>query len=277
MNSSVNASAMFPQLRLTPARAAFARPGPHATAFPDVNAPMQPSDSLVPVGRRSGRPSPAAYLGAQACSSPPHRCLRRPGATPETFLPRLPISRLSPEEKRGDPRCLGHPLRACRGHRPRRVRPPLARSRCGRCCLQARQYLGHPGTYFFRGYLPTAHSLACLRFAESVTVSGARLATGRAGSPFAGRVSHPLDDKQGFMGSSHTPFPLDQPCLVALSVSLMSVVRRLPTMGGLGRKFLHKLPDMAILRGLVILLYKMLSRTGAGGSEKGSRRAMPVR
>ena len=65
MNSSINASAMFPQLRLTPARAAFARPGPHATAFPDVNAPMQPSDSLVPVGRRSGRPSPAAYPGAE--------------------------------------------------------------------------------------------------------------------------------------------------------------------------------------------------------------------
>ena len=31
------------------------------------------------------------------------------------------------------------------------------------------------------------------------------------------------------------------------------------------------------LRGLVILLYKLLSRTGAGGSEKGSRRAVPVR
>ena len=76
-------------------------------------------------------------------------------------------------------------------------------------------------TCFFRGYLPTAHSLACLRFAESVTVSGARLATGRAGSPFAGRVSHPLDDKQGFMGSSHTPFPLDQPCLVALPPKLI--------------------------------------------------------
>ena len=90
---------MFPQLRLTPARAAFARPGPHATAFPDVNAPMQPSDSLVPFGRRSGRPSPAAYPGAQvlfftAAPVPPLT-----GATPETFLPRLPISRLSPEEK----------------------------------------------------------------------------------------------------------------------------------------------------------------------------------
>ena len=109
---------MFPQLRLTPARAAFARPGPHATAFPDVSALMQPSDSLVPFGRRSGRPSPAAYPGAQvlfftAAPVPPPT-----GATPETFLPRLPISRLSPEEKRGDPRCLGHPLRACRGLRP---------------------------------------------------------------------------------------------------------------------------------------------------------------
>ena len=99
---------------------------------------------------------------------------------------------------------------------------PSPISRCGRCCLQARQYLGHPETYFFRGYLPTAHSLACLRIAESVTVSGARLATGRAGSPFAGRVSHPLDDKRGFMKSSHTPFPLDQPCLVALTVSLLA-------------------------------------------------------
>ena len=42
----------------------------------------------------------------------------------------------------------------------------------------------------------------------------------RAGSPLAGRVSHPLDDKQGFMKSSHTPLLLDQPCLVALDVRL---------------------------------------------------------
>ena len=59
-----------------------------------------------------------------------------------------------------------------------------------------------------------------LRIAESVTVSGARLATGRAGSPLAGRVSHPLDDKQGFMKSSPTPILLDQPCLVALDINL---------------------------------------------------------
>ena len=207
---------MFPQLRLTPTRAAFARPGPRATAFPDVTAPMQPSDSLAPFGRRSGHPSPAAYLGAEvlfftAAPVPPPT-----GATPETFLPRLPASRLSPEDKRGDPRCLGHPLRACRAQRPRRVRTAPRPSRGAVAIAFRRSHtLGTREHIPFVAAWPTAHSLACLRFAESVTVSGARLATGRAGSPFAGRVSHPLDDKQGFMGSSHTPFPLDQPCLVA--------------------------------------------------------------
>ena len=67
----------------------------------------------------------------------------------------------------------------------------------------------------FEAAWPTAHAFACLRFAESVTVPGARLATDRAGSPVAGRASHPLDDIQGFMGSSHLPIPLHQPCLVA--------------------------------------------------------------
>ena len=58
-----------------------------------------------------------------------------------------------------------------------------------------------PGTLesdSFRGYM--AHG-PLVRVPTEVTV-GARLATGRAGSPLAGRVSHPLDD--GFMKSSHT-------------------------------------------------------------------------
>ena len=122
MNSSVNASAMFPQLRLTPARAAFARPGPHATAFPDVNA-LNAALRLPRPRRPPLRSSLASGLprcGGLFFTAAPVPPLT--GATPETFLPRLPISRLSPEEIRGDPRCLGHPLRACRGHRPRRVR-----------------------------------------------------------------------------------------------------------------------------------------------------------
>ena len=39
----------------------------------------------------------------------------------------------------------------------------------------------------------------------------------RAGSPLAGRVSHPLDSKRNFMESSHPPIPIDQQSLVALS------------------------------------------------------------
>ena len=38
----------------------------------------------------------------------------------------------------------------------------------------------------------------------------------RAGSPLAGRVSHPLDDRQNFMKASHPPIPIDPQGLVAL-------------------------------------------------------------
>ncbi len=38
----------------------------------------------------------------------------------------------------------------------------------------------------------------------------------RAGSPLAGRDSHPLDDERSFTEASHPPILLDQPCLVAL-------------------------------------------------------------
>ena len=86
---------MFPQLKLTPTRAAFARPGPDATPFPDVNALMQPSDSLVPFGRRSGLPSPTAYLGAEnlfftaAPVPPPTPCRAGDISTPAPRLPAL--------------------------------------------------------------------------------------------------------------------------------------------------------------------------------------------
>ena len=173
---------MFPHLRLTSARAAFARPGPHATAFPDVSAPMQPSDSLVPVGRRSGHPSQTAYPGAKvlfftAAPVPPLT-----DATPETFLPRLPTSRLSPEEKRGSPRCLGHPVHACRGQPPRRMRPaPRPSLGAVAVAFELCETLGTRHLCQFRGYLPTAHALAYLRIAGPVTGPGARLATGPGG------------------------------------------------------------------------------------------------
>ena len=41
--------------------------------------------------------------------------------------------------------------------------------------------LGIRNEYSFRGHLPTAHTLACLRFADLVTGTVARLATGSGG------------------------------------------------------------------------------------------------
>ena len=46
----------------------------------------------------------------------------------------------------------------------------------------------------FRGRLPMAHLLACLRIANAVTHISARLTTNLPGSALVGRVSHPLDD-----------------------------------------------------------------------------------
>jgi len=50
----------------------------------------------------------------------------------------------------------------------------------------------------------------------------------RAGSPLAGRVSHPLDDTQSFMKVSPPPIPFDQPCLVAL-FELIPMKLHMPT------------------------------------------------
>ena len=125
--------------------------------FPDVFARMQPSDSLVPLGRRSGRPSRATYPGAGACSVPqlrPAVCApanaRRVGA----LITGSPYPRNPPKERQGPPRCLDRPLRACRGRTPRRVRAsprPHCISRGGRSCLQAFLHPGHPGLHSFRG------------------------------------------------------------------------------------------------------------------------------
>jgi len=50
----------------------------------------------------------------------------------------------------------------------------------------------------FRGCSPMALTLAYLRFAHAVTVTGARLATDLPDSALVGRVSHPLDDSSKF-------------------------------------------------------------------------------
>ena len=140
---------------------------------------MQPSDSLPPVGRGSGRPWPVAY--------PVPRATRRkkglPGAWAVLFQ-----------------RAVGSDPAGCASRLAHRVETAIA--------FRLHHALGTQNERYFVAVHPTAHSLACLRIGVFVTADAARLATGVGGSPFTGRVSHPLDGKQSFMTSPHRHSPL---------------------------------------------------------------------
>ena len=150
-----------------------------ANPFPDVLARMQPSDSLPPVGRGSGRPWPVAY--------PVPRATRRkkglPGAWAVLFQ-----------------RAVGSDPAGCASRLAHRVETAIA--------FRLHNALGTPNERYFVAVNPTAHSLACLRIGVFVTAVAARLATGVGGSPFTGRVSYPLDGEQSFMTSPHRHSPL---------------------------------------------------------------------
>ena len=140
---------------------------------------MQPSDSLPPVGRGSGRPWPVAY--------PVPRATRRkkglPGAWAVLFQ-----------------RAVGSDPAGCASRLAHRVETAIA--------FRLHNALGTQNERYFVAVNPTAHSLACLRIGVFVTADAARLAPGVGGSPFTGRVSHPLDGKQSFMTSPHRHSPL---------------------------------------------------------------------
>ena len=140
---------------------------------------MPPSDSLPPVGRCSGRPWPVAY--------PVPRATRRkkglPGAWAVLFQ-----------------RAVGSDPAGCASRLAHRVETAIA--------FRLHNALGTLNERYFVAVNPTAHSLACLRIGVFVTADAARLATGVGGSPFTGRVSHPLDGEQSFMTSPHRHSPL---------------------------------------------------------------------
>ena len=155
---------------------------------------MQPSDSLTSFGASSGLPLLGAYLGANA--------VLRHGASRARVRRDAAVGDGSPGLRR-----TGFPSRRREGL------PGLW------TVLLLRAVVEHPAGYAprspnfthvapspssnptpsapemtrFRGCSPTAHMLAYLRIAPSVTVRGARLATSWAGYSFAGRVSHPPD------------------------------------------------------------------------------------
>jgi hypothetical protein len=68
------------------------------------------------------------------------------------------------------------------------------------CCLQGKQDPRHPGRHRFRGRIPLAHMLACLRFACRVSTTGARLATGSGGLTLGRAGFAPAGQRTKFHG-----------------------------------------------------------------------------
>jgi hypothetical protein len=167
---------------------------------------MQPSDFLAPFGRGSGSPCPRP-------TSMRALVLYRPRMHPQTRGASETDHRLSAgpdsfEERRGPPRLLGRPLRACRGRTPRQIRSPPRPSH-GEVVVAFRQNstLGIRNGINFEAATPRpTRSRAYASPAPLPRPSPGSLPA-RAGSPLAGRVSHPLDDKRSFMKSSHLHSP----------------------------------------------------------------------
>jgi|GEM_PF-3096956 len=207
--------------KITPTRAAFARPGPSRHQVP--RRPRSYAALRLPPLHRPWLwfPSPAAYLDAEACSKP---------AAPAP----------ADAQRVGDGAPVLRPTGVCRGEvRTSRVpglssfertvvqhpaghEPLLALTSRGEVhgetvvAFTQHRTLGIRNAIDFEATLPRpirsradASPTALPRPSQ-----GSRPAW--AGSPLAGRDSHPLDNTRSFMKASHPPIPFDRQCLVAL-------------------------------------------------------------
>jgi hypothetical protein len=75
----------------------------------------------------------------------------------------------------------------------------------------------HPGSIGFGAAVPRPARLHAYASPIPFLESAQGLLPAWAGSPLAGRVSHPLDGTQSFMKASPPPIPFDQQSLVALN------------------------------------------------------------
>ena len=119
---------------------------------------------------------------------------------------------------------------------PLRTRPLLALTclreaqRRDRHRLYGKQNARHPEWHSFRGHVPTAHTLACLRFADPVAETVARLTTGSGGLT-PGRAGFAPAGRRIEVSWSHRspPIPIDQQGLVALNALPASAARNVET------------------------------------------------
>jgi len=170
-------------LTVTSTRAAFARLGPGDTLFPNVHARMQPSDSLppsavAPVPLADGLPRCERFFCAawadDTCAR--QRVVRRRRVTG------------SPQDRDGSRRGEGLPgawavlfVRAMVEH-PAGYRPLLAHLTERLLWPSGNSAPWASGKMIgFGAACPMARTFACLRIAEAISGTGARLATGPGG------------------------------------------------------------------------------------------------
>ena len=154
---------------MAPTRAAFARLGPRATRSP-VSSLLCDPPTPCPLRPRLRFPLPVTSLDAGACSVPRGPTARAPATcrASETGL-RLSAKPGCVEERRGPPRFLDRPLRACYGRTPRRIyAPPRPVTQGPLLPSLYSSTLGIREEYRFRGRSPMARTFACLHIASRV-------------------------------------------------------------------------------------------------------------
>ncbi len=208
-------------LKLTPTRAAFARPGPSRQQVP--RRPRSYAALRLPRFLRPWLwfPSPPAYLDAGACSEP--------AAPAPAYAQRVgdgsPVLRTT-GVCRGEARTsrvtglssfgravVQHPA----GHEP--LLAPTSRGEVhGVTVVAFTQFrtLGIRNGIVFEATLPRPTRSCAYASPTALPRPSPGSLPARAGSPLAGRDSHPLDSTRSFMKSSQPPFPFDQHSLVAL-------------------------------------------------------------
>src|SRR5215510_9701664 len=155
-----------------------------AGPFPDVNAPMQPSDSLPP-SAIALVPLALAYLDADSGSVPKQAddTCARIRAVRRRQLTGSPLDRILSRRGEGLPGYGTVPFVRAMVEHPAGYTPLLAHTSMERIVIAFRENrtLGIREDDRFRGRSPMAHTFACLRIAALVSKNGARLATGSRG------------------------------------------------------------------------------------------------
>ncbi len=187
---------------------------------------MQPSDSLASFDRDFGSPRPRSTFWGRRFSADcfGDRRVRLPTRQLRRWITGSPSLRLRPRKGKGLPgywtvlflrAVVQHPA----GYGS--SSPLLLFEKIyGEAAIAFRKFrpLGIRNEYSFRDHLPTARTLAYLRFASLVAETVARLATGSGGLTLRRAGFAPAGQKTKFHGViAYPPIPIDQQSLVALN------------------------------------------------------------